>query len=149
VLSVLNCSFLLQVILATFVHYFYPEAKIGTDFRVKYHYPWPQRWDTVGNCGTQWDRTAKKRNSKRKSQKCPKNKTDKAASGLSGEIWYIQNNNRHYYNGNYHFGVSSNSKYLLLANRVSLEILHIPMVKHSVLSIALSGFSSYLCTQNF
>jgi hypothetical protein len=31
------------------------------------------------------------------------------------------------------------SKYLLLANRVSLEILHIPMIKHSVLSIALSG----------
>ena len=37
-------------------------------------------------------------------------------------------------------------KYLLLANRVSLETLHIPTAKTSVLSIALSGFSSYLCS---
>ena len=33
VLSVLNCSLLFQVILAIFVPYFYPEAKIGADFR--------------------------------------------------------------------------------------------------------------------
>ena len=31
-LSVLNCSLLFQVILAIFVPYFYPEAKIGVDF---------------------------------------------------------------------------------------------------------------------
>ena len=37
-------------------------------------------------------------------------------------------------------------KYLLLANRVSLETLHIPTAKTSVLSIAPSGFSSYLCS---
>lgn len=36
--------------------------------------------------------------------------------------------------------------YLLLANRVSLETLHIPTAKHSVLSIAPSGFSLYLCS---
>ena len=33
-------------------------------------------------------------------------------------------------------------RYLLLANRVSLETLYIPMVKHSVLSIVPPGFSS-------
>lgn len=38
-------------------------------------------------------------------------------------------------------------KYLFLANRISLETLHIPTVKHSVLSIVPSGFSSYLCAQ--
>lgn len=37
-------------------------------------------------------------------------------------------------------------RYLLLANCVSLETLHTPTVKTSVLSIALSGFSSYLCS---
>ena len=91
-------------------------------------------------------RLPRKENSKRKSQEWPKNKTDKAASGLSGEIWCFQNDNRHYYNGHYHFGVTSNGKYLLLANRVSLETLHIPMAKTSFLSIAASGFSSYLCS---
>ena len=38
VLSVLNCSLLFQVILAIFVPYFYPEAKIGVDFREKSRY---------------------------------------------------------------------------------------------------------------
>ena len=33
-----------------------------------------------------------------------------------------------YYNGHYHLEVPSNGKYLLLANRVSLETLHIPMI---------------------
>ena len=49
-----------------------------------------------------------------------------------------------YYDGKLNVG-----KYLLLVNCVSLETLHIPTAKHSVLSIALSGFSSYLCTQHF
>ena len=75
-----------------------------------------------------------------------KSRPTMAASGLYGEIWCIQNNNRHYYNGHYHFRVTSNSKYLLFANRVSLEIRHIPTAKASVLSIVPSGFSSYLCS---
>ena len=62
-LSVLNCSLLFQVILATFVHYFYPEAKIGVEFRVKYHYPRPKggtQWESIKTlsktpCGTQWE----------------------------------------------------------------------------------------------
>ena len=33
VLTTPNCSLLFQVILAIFVPYFYPEAKIGADFR--------------------------------------------------------------------------------------------------------------------
>ena len=47
-LSVLNCSLLFQVILATFVHYFYPEAKIGVDFR---------EFSRLSRCkrGTQWE----------------------------------------------------------------------------------------------
>ena len=40
-------------------------------------------------------------------------------------------------------------EYLLLINRVSLEFLYPPTVKHSVLSIVPSGFSSYLCTRKF
>ena len=62
-LSVLNCSLLFQVILAIFVPYFYPEAKIGVDFRVFFC---PSRckrgtqWESdemspTVQCGTQWD----------------------------------------------------------------------------------------------
>ena len=43
-----NCSLLFRVILAIFVPYFYPEAKIGVDFRVFFC---PSRCKR----GTQWE----------------------------------------------------------------------------------------------
>ena len=43
-----NCSLLFQVILAIFVPYFYPEAKIGADFRDFFRLSRCKR-------GTQWE----------------------------------------------------------------------------------------------
>ena len=62
-LSVLNCSLLFQVILAIFVPYFYPEAKIGAKFRVFYRLSrcnGGTQWESdemspTVQCGTQWD----------------------------------------------------------------------------------------------
>ena len=62
-LSVLNCSLLFQVILAIFVPYFYPEAKIGADFRDFFRLSRCKRgtqWESdemspMVQCGTQWN----------------------------------------------------------------------------------------------
>ena len=68
---------------------------------------WQQKTALAAVLVNKFCETTKKRNSKRKSQECQKNNTDKAVSGLCGEIWRIQNDKRHYYNGHYHLGLWS------------------------------------------